>query len=119
MKFQRGMGLSGLMIGGVIFALLALLTMKVLPEWIEYGKIVKVVKATANDGNLKDASIADVRAAYDKRADIDLIKSVSGQDLDITKESNNLNITFAYTKKVPLFYNVSLVFDFEGHSASK
>ncbi len=119
MKFQRGMGLNGLMIGGVIFALLALLTMKVLPEWVEYGKIVKVVKATANDGNLKDASIADVRAAYDKRADIDLIKSVSGQDLDITKESNNLNITFAYTKKVPLFYNVSLVFDFEGHSASK
>jgi hypothetical protein len=78
-----------------------------------------VVKATANDGNLKDASIADVRAAYDKRADIDLIKSVSGQDLDITKEGNNLNIAFAYTKKVPLFYNVSLVFDFEGHSASK
>jgi hypothetical protein len=34
MKFQRGMGLNGLMIGGVIFALLALLTMKVLPEWV-------------------------------------------------------------------------------------
>ncbi|MBH1962002.1 MAG: DUF4845 domain-containing protein [Rhodocyclales bacterium] len=119
MKFQRGVSLNGLLIGGVIFGLVALLAMKVLPEWMEYGKIVKVVKATANDGNLKEASIADVRAAYDKRADIDLIKSVTGQDLDITKENGDFSISFAYTKKVPLFYNVSLVFDFEGNSAAK
>jgi hypothetical protein len=119
MKFQRGMGLGGLLIGAVIFALLALLTMKVLPEWVEYGKIAKVVKATANDSNLKEASVADVRAAYDKRADIDVIKSVTGQDLDIKKEDNSLSIAFAYSKKVPLFYNVSLVFDFEGHSTSR
>ena len=39
MKFQRGVSLNGMLIGSVIFALLALLTMKVLPEWIEYGKI--------------------------------------------------------------------------------
>ena len=119
MKFQRGVSLNGMLIGSVIFALLALLTMKVLPEWMEYGKILKVVKATAGDSSMKEATIPDVRSAYDKRADIDLIKSVTGQDIDVNKEGGELVISFAYTKKVPLFYNVSLVFDFEGSSAKK
>lgn len=119
MKFQRGVSLNGLLIGGVIFALVALLAMKVLPEWIEYGKIAKVVKATAADPVLKDASVAQVREAYSKRADIDVIKSVTAQDLEISKEGNDLVISFAYSKKVPLFGNASLVFDFEGSSDKK
>lgn len=117
MKFQRGVSLNGLLIGGVIFALLALLTMKVLPEWIEYGKIIKVVKATAADSNLKEASPGQVRESFDKRADIDVIKSITGQDLEIVKNGGKLTLSFAYTKKIPLFANVSLVFDFEGSSA--
>ena len=119
MKLQRGVSLNGLLIGSVIFGLVALLAMKVLPEWMEYGKIVKVVKATANDGNLKEASIADVRAAYDKRADIDLIKSVTGQDLDITKENGDFSISFAYAKKVPIYNKIRLEIDYKKNSAAK
>lgn len=119
MKFQRGVSLSGLLVGAAIFALLALLTMKVLPEWIEYGKILKVVKATAADSALKEAPVAQVRASFEKRAEIDVIKSVTAQDLEISKEGGDLVISFAYTKKVPLFGNVSLVFDFEGSSAKQ
>ncbi len=44
------------------------------------------------------------------------MKSITGQDLEVTKEGGELVISFAYTKKVPLFKNVSLVFDFEGAS---
>jgi hypothetical protein len=119
MKLQRGFSLSSLMVAGLIFALAALLTMKVLPEWIEYGKAVKAVKATAADSSLGEASPAQVRAAYAKRADIDEIKSVSAEDLDVTKEAGELIISFAYTKKIPMFGNMSLVFDFEGSSAKK
>ena len=93
--------------------------MKVLPDWIEYGKLVKVLKATAADTSLKDASVAQVRAAYARRAEIDEIKSVTPQDLDITKEGGELVVAVSYAKKVPLFSNVSLVFDFEGSSAAK
>ncbi len=116
MKLQRGFSLNTLMLGGVAVALVALLAMKVAPEYMEYGTVVKAVKATAGDGSLKDASVAQVRTAYAKRAEIDNIKSLSEKDLDITKEGGELVISFAYTRKVPLFKNVSLVFDFEGAS---
>jgi len=116
MKFQRGFSLNTLMLGGAAVAVLALLAMKIAPEYMEYGTVVKAVKATAADTGLKEASVAQVRASYAKRAEIDNIKSLSEKDLDITKEGGELVISFAYTRKVPLFKNVSLVFDFEGAS---
>ncbi len=116
MKYQRGVSLSGLLMSSVVFALVALLAMKVAPAWIEYGKIVKVVKATAGDTNLREAGVSGVQAAYVRRAGIEDITSISHEDLEITKEDNRLVIAFSYAKKVPLFANVSLVFDFEGSS---
>ena len=92
--------------------------MKALPPWIEYGNLMKAVKGTAADSGLKDASLKQVRDAFGKRADMDDVKSVTPQDLDITKEGGELVISFSYTRKVPLFGNASLVFDFEGSSSS-
>ena len=119
MKLQRGVSLNGLMIGGVIVALVALLAMKAVPPWIEYGNLLKAVRGTATDATLKDASVTQVRQAFARRADMDNVTSVAPQDLDVTKEGDELVISFEYSKKVPLFSNVSLVFDFEGSSAKK
>jgi hypothetical protein len=102
---------------GVGLGLVALLAMKALPPWIEYGNAVKAIKGTASDGSLKDASVKQVRDAFSKRADMDDVKSVRPEDLDITKEGGELVISFAYQAKVPLFKNTSLVFDFEASSA--
>lgn len=119
MKYQRGMSLNTLMLWGALLFVVALVAMKAIPPWIEFGKITKVVKATAQDTSLREASVSQIRAAYDKRADIDVIKAVTGEDLEITKEGGELMIAFAYSEKVKLFSNVSLVFDFEGSSAAK
>jgi hypothetical protein len=117
MKYQRGLSLNGMMIGGAVLALVALLAMKALPPWIEYGNALKAIKGTASDASLKEASIKQVRDAFGKRADMDDVKSLKPEDLDITKEGGELVISFAYTAKVPLLKNTSLVFDFEGSSA--
>ncbi|MBI5897771.1 MAG: DUF4845 domain-containing protein [Rhodocyclales bacterium] len=116
MKLQRGLSLNAMMIGGALIGVLALLAMKIIPEYLEYGAVIKAVKSTAADTSLKDASVAQVRTSFGKRAEIDNIKSLTEKDLDITKEGGELVISFAYTRKVPLFKNVSLVFDFEGAS---
>jgi len=117
MKFQRGLSLNGMVLIGVGLGLVALLAMKAVPPWIEYGNAVKAIKGTAGDSSLKEATVAQVRAAYGRRADMDDVKSIPPADIEITKEGGELVITFAYSKKVPLFGNASLVFDFEGSSA--
>lgn len=119
MKLQRGLTLNGMLIGSALIGVLALFAMKVLPEWIEYGKVVKAIKATAIDPTLKDATVAQVRASFARRADIDELRGVSPDDLDISKEGGELIISVSYVRKIPLFGNASLVFDFEGSSVKQ
>jgi hypothetical protein len=119
MKYQRGVSLNGLMIVAVIFGLLALGVMKVAPELIEFGQIKKAVVATAADPALKEASVAKIREAYGKYAEIDNIKRVGPSEIEVTKDGSDIVISFAYTSKIPLFSYVSLVFDFEGSSKEK
>lgn len=113
---QRGVTLGMLLMLGVILGLAALVGMKVFPEVSEYMTIVRDIKATAEDPAMREASIGEVRNAFAKRADVDYITSIKAADLDISKENGNLLISVAYSKKIPLFANVSLVIDFEGSS---
>jgi hypothetical protein len=112
---QTGVSLSGLLVWAVILSILALLGMKVIPELIEYANIAKTVKSIANDPAAK-TSVAAVRKAFDRYANIDNITAITPQDLDVTKEGNDLVISFAYERRVPLFPNVSLMLYFEGSS---
>jgi len=115
-RTQSGVSLSGLLVAAVILALVALLGMKVLPELIEYFGIVKAVKRIASDPSSQD-SVAAVRRAFDSQATIDNIKAIKAQDLEITKNGGQLEISFAYQSQIPLFGNVSLLIDFQGSSS--
>ncbi|OGA23820.1 MAG: hypothetical protein A3I01_02140 [Betaproteobacteria bacterium RIFCSPLOWO2_02_FULL_65_24] len=116
MTKQKGVSLSGLLIGCVILIVLALLAIKVAPPYMEYLQIKKAVAAIIESGEVRTATVADVRKAFDRRAQIDDITSVTGQDLEITKDGGEVVISFAYPKKIGLFSNISLLFDFAGSS---
>jgi hypothetical protein len=117
MNRQRGVAISGLLIWGVGIALAAVLAMKVGPEYLDYYKVTKAVKIIASGASGK--TVADIRSSFDRQADIDSIKSVVAADLDISKEGNAVVIAFAYEKRIPLFYNVSLLIDFQGSSSGR
>lgn len=114
---QRGLTLVSLIVVCVLLILVGLVVVKVAPEVIEYGAIVKDIKATAQDPATRSASVAEIRRNFDKRKSIDNVTAVSGADLDITKEGNDVVIAFSYSKKIPLTGPVSLLIDFEGSSA--
>lgn len=117
MNKQHGLTLSGLLVVGFGIALVAMLFIKVTPALVEYWTIKKAINALVQGGEMQGASVSDIRKAFDRRAVIDDIKSVSGADLDISKEGGSVVVAFAYAKKVPLFSPVSLCLDFQGSTA--
>jgi hypothetical protein len=111
---QRGLSLIGMILITGMIVIVGILGMKVVPEVIEYFKIVQAIKATAADTALAGASVGAVRNAYERRVIVDQISSVQPKDLDVSKDGNRLTLSFAYEKKIPLFGPVSLLIDFEG-----
>ncbi|MBL8394072.1 MAG: DUF4845 domain-containing protein [Candidatus Accumulibacter sp.] len=117
MNRQRGLALSGLIAWGVVVSVVAIIAIRVLPEVIDYYKIKKVVKAVAAESSGR--TVPEVRAAFSKYAEVEHIKTITPADLEIYKEDNQVVIAFAYTKRVHLVANASLLLDFRNSSSGR
>ena len=116
MRQQRGLSLIGLIIVAGIVAFVAIIGFKLLPSYIEYFTVQRVVRDLSRSAELRGASIKDVKSAFDRRAQIDNISSINSEDLEITKEGEGFSIIASYGVKVPLFGNVSACLDFEARN---
>lgn len=112
---QRGVTLSGLLAGAFVVAVVALLGMKVFPEYMEHRAIASAVQKVAA-GAAPESSVRQVREAFDRQANVDYISAITGADLEVTKEGGTIVVAYSYEKRIPLFANVSLILDFTGSS---
>jgi Domain of unknown function (DUF4845) len=110
---QRGITMFGLLFWAIIIGVGALVGMRVVPTTVEYYTIMKAInKITAEE----PSTVPAVRAAFERTKAIDLITSISGKDLDITKENEKLVVSFAYNSEIELVKPVYLVIKYEGRS---
>ena len=107
---QRGITVSGLVVWLFLLIIVALLAMKLVPAYMEYGTAKNAIDAIARERSA--TTPAEVRRAFDSRAAIDDITAVKSTDLEITKQGNDMVIGFSYRKEVPLFSNVGVYMDF-------
>lgn len=114
MRPQRGVTLLGLLLWAIVIGGVALIGMRVLPTVNEYATIQRTVDKIAREGL---ATVPEIRHAFDRQKDIEYtIQSVSGKDLDITKEDDKVVIRFAYNRELELMAPVFLLLKYEGRS---
>ena len=112
---QFGIGLVGLMLGVGIVIVIALIAMKLTPSYLEFFSIKKAVNALALESR-GGASVAEIRKNFDKRAIIDVIESVKGSDLEVTKDGGDVVLSVAYRKEIPLVANIGVYIEFRASS---
>jgi hypothetical protein len=112
---QRGLGLVSLIFTGLIVVILLILGMKTVPAFAEYLAVDRAVQRISGEAQ----TVHDIRAAFDRYATIDDIKSIHGKDLDVTKDNERVVVSYAYSYSVPLLENVRLVIDFSGSSRDR
>ena len=108
---QRGLTFFGLLIVGILLAYSGVILAQVAPTYIEYLAVQKAVdKAAAG------STVAEVRSTFDKAAQIDDIRTISGKDLIVGKEGDRVVVSFAYTREIPLAGPAYLLMKYEGRS---
>jgi uncharacterized protein DUF4845 len=114
---QRGITLLGLLLWAIVIGFVALLGMRVLPTVNEYLTIQKAVNKLASEGL---STVPEIRNAFDRTKEIEYsIQTLSGKDLEITKENDKVVIRFAYDKEVEIFSPVYLLIKYQGSSRGK
>ncbi len=111
---QRGISLIGLLFWAVLIGIVAVVALRVLPTVNEYLTIQRAVNKIASSGA---TTVPELRNAFDRQKDIEYsISSISGKDLNITKENDRVVVRFAYDKEIELAGPVFLLIKYEGRS---
>lgn len=116
-KYQRGLSLSGLLLGAVILVFVSLLVMKLIPPYLQNAEINKLFTTIANDPDMQKVSLNEIRNSFSRRASIDNITAIRADEIDIDTSADKPVLTASYFVKIPLVANISLYLDF--NSASK
>lgn len=113
---HRGITLIGLLLWAIVVAFVALIIVRVLPTINEYSTILRAVQQIAK---ASPSTVAEVRNAFEKQKEVEYsIASISGKDLVVTKENDQVVIRFAYDKEVPIFEPVFLLIKYSGEGRS-
>ena len=108
---QRGVSLTGLIITLAVLGVGGVLGAKLMPAYIEYFAVKKMLASMEQAGDLK-GSVREIRRAFDTRNAIEDVKAIKGEDLEVTKEAGETVVTAAWSVKVPMINNVAACLDF-------
>ena len=113
---QLGVTLSGAIVGMVILALAGLFAAKLMPSYLEFFAVKKMLAAMEETGETK-GTVRDIRNAFDRRNTIENVKAIRGEDLEITKEAGEAVVTATWATKIPIAWNFSACLDFMATTA--
>jgi Domain of unknown function (DUF4845) len=108
---QRGATFFGMLFFAAVVGIVFVVGAKVVPTVIEYQSILKAVNSSKNE-----ASVAEIRRAFDRNAATSYFDAISGKDLVIEKIADKHVVSFAYQKEIALAGPAYLLFKYEGKS---
>ena len=118
MNRQRGVTFIGMIFiaGLIVFA--AIIALKLVPASIEYATVVNHLRELARSPDARGATPRDIQVLFDRRAQIDAIRAVRGEDVDVEKEGETVILRANYSTKVKLFGNLNACIDFAASSGN-
>jgi len=113
LKQQAGISLVGLIVVLAILGFLGVLAMKIVPTYSEYRAISAAIVKAKSAGN----TAAAIQDSFNRSAEVNYISTISGRDLIISRENGEVEVSFAYEKKIPLFGPASLLLEYSGSTS--
>ena len=109
---QRGLTMFGFLFVAVVLVAVAMLAMKLVPAYIEFFSVKKILATMGQEADLKAMSNGEIRSDFANRAGISYVTVVKPEDLSVDRGSGTPVVSAEYEFRTKLVGNVSLVVDF-------
>lgn len=110
---ESGLTFIGLLILLGLIGFFTLLVLKIGPIYLDHYKVKMSLEGLRSDPDLASRSKEEVMRSLQKRWDIDMVDSVTKDDVTITKDINQINVRVAYDVAKPLFGNLDVLVHFD------
>ncbi|MFP5409523.1 MAG: DUF4845 domain-containing protein [Gammaproteobacteria bacterium] len=109
---QHGLTMTGFLFVAAVLVAAAMLAMKLVPAYIEFFSVKKILNTMSQDSSLGSKSNAEIRSDFGKRASVDYVTGVKPEQLAIDRRGGVAVVSVDYEFRTKLFGNVSLIVDF-------
>lgn len=111
---QKGMTFWGLLVVAGLIVFFVVFTLKLLPPYMEYGKVRTALENVAHQPEAGNMERADIKNALDRRFSIEDVNNVDlNKNLFVEKKPGVTTIRIAYERRVPLAYNITALIEFD------
>ncbi len=114
-SMQQGASMWMLLFSSALIVLFALVTMKLVPAYLDNNKIINALNSFAETPGAANMSRTQVINKIDNTLYIDMASDLLNLNdaLAITKTKNTKVYTISYERVIPMAYNISALLDFE------
>ena len=119
LRHQQGVSFLGLVVIFIVLAMIGAVGLKLVPVYLDAFSVKKILNSMATSEEIKSGTVKEIRDSFDRRANIDNVSALKGADLEITKENNETVILAAWTQRIPLIPNYTLLIDFSMSTTDK
>jgi hypothetical protein len=110
LKRQNGMTAIGWLIVLALIGFFVLLTLRMLPSYLEYYKVVSTLDSLEKEPGL--ATPADIKRLLERRFDISYVETIQPKDVGIKAVGPDFKVIADYESRKHLFANVDVVMSF-------
>lgn len=112
---QSGASMWGLIGGSALVILFAMITMKLVPAYLDNNKVASALDSLAETPGAAQMSRRQVLDKIDNTLYIDMASDLLdlNEALTITKTKNTKVFSIDYERVIPMAYNISALLDFE------
>jgi sensor histidine kinase regulating citrate/malate metabolism len=110
-KKQGGASILTIIFILAVLGMVGAVALQAFPSVMEYQTALRAINKAKDE-----ATVAAVRTAFDRYAQVDDIRTITGKDLTIVKNGDQIQVSFAYEKEFHLFGPAWLTLKYEGQS---
>jgi Tfp pilus assembly protein PilE len=108
---QKGMTGIGWLIVLALIGFFTLLTLRMVPSYLEYYKVVSTLDSLAKESGYSNP--AEIRKLLERRFDISYVSTITDKDVIIKSAGEFYRVQAKYDSIVHLFGNVSVMMSFD------
>ncbi len=109
---QRGMTAIGWLLVLGLIAFFTLITLKLVPVYLEYGKVVSVLESLTSEPGIGAKPRSEIIKLITKRFDVNDVRGVSPKVVKVTRDKGVTKISIEYERREHLMSNIDIVASF-------
>lgn len=110
---QRGMTAIGWLLVLGLIGFFTLITLRLLPMYLEYAKVVSVLESLENEADITQKTRGEIIEIITRRFDVNDVKTVDPKIVKVAKDRGKMTLGMEYERREHVIGNIDVVGHFE------